>query len=333
VAPVQAPPQGQPQAPQQAHVNPIVTELVNIHGTIGRNSCRDSIARYKGDPKAFRLWIKQLEKAVGVRALDIDETVALAYESADGPPSDFIGRYVKVHRPTHWVDLKPELQAHFAEVTDPQHALYVLRTTTQGKESAHVFGERVIELAEDAWPGQDIDAPLIQAQLVDIFIDGLKEKLIARKVLRAATGTLLGAIQAATREQDWTRRYELRGLGGVGTGTVNRNPRTPRMSPPAPQVRREEPMEVDRFRGRCNHCNKYGHKAIDCRARRVQVVSGPDSGPNRQGQARPGPRLRRCWVCGSPDHLMRDCPQRQGDAWRQGQGPSAPPPEGWSASN
>jgi hypothetical protein len=26
-----------------------------------------------------------------------------------------------------------------------------------------------LELAEDAWPGQDINAPLIQAQLVDIL--------------------------------------------------------------------------------------------------------------------------------------------------------------------
>jgi hypothetical protein len=131
--------------------------------------------------------------------LPADEACAIAYQTAEGPPSDFIGRYIEGHNPTQWAALKPELQAHFAEVTDPQHALYVLRKTTQGKDSAQVFGERVVELAEDAWPGQDLTAPLIQAQLVDIFVDGLVEKTIAKKVMRAATATLVEATQASLR--------------------------------------------------------------------------------------------------------------------------------------
>jgi hypothetical protein len=115
--------------------------------------------------------------------------------------------------PPHWVDLKPELQAHFAEVSDTQHALYLLRKTAQGKDSTQVFGEHVVELAEDAWPVADRADPLIQAQLVDIFVDGLKDKTIAKKVLREGAVTLEAAVIIATREQNWLSRFDLRGLG------------------------------------------------------------------------------------------------------------------------
>jgi hypothetical protein len=198
-------------------------ELTKIVNVLARTASVDSVSKYRGEPAKFRLWIKEIDKTVRVSKLLPEEAVAIAYQSAVGPPSDYIGRYLEAHQPAYWPELKLELQTHFAEVSDPQHALYVLRKITQGKENAQVFGERVVELAEDAWPGQNLNAPLIQAQVVDVFIDGLGDKLIAKKVLRAATGTLLEAIRAATREQDWSRRFELRGLGG--TGTVNRNPR------------------------------------------------------------------------------------------------------------
>ena len=298
------------QTPDQVQASQLV-QLTNIGKVLARTHTTGSVTRYRGDPKAYRAWVRQIEKCVRVMTLPADEACAIAYQTAEGPPSDFIGRYIEGHNPTHWAELKPELQAHFAEVTDSQHALYVLRKASQGKDSAQVFGERVVELAEDAWPGQDLTAPLIQAQLVDIFVDGLTEKTIAKKVLRAATATLVEATQAATREQDWSRRFELRGLGDAGTAA--RTPRAPRMPPPAPptrNARRETPMEVDRFRGKCHNCGRFGHKSIDCRSKRVNVQGVREtegSSPGKGGYPRYG---RRCWTCDSPDHLQRDCPQR-----------------------
>ena len=87
--------------------------------------------------------------------------------------SHFIGRYSAAHLPTVWADLKKELTAYFGEVTDPQQALSMSRWTRQKHaEGVQVYAERMLALAEDAWPDRVTDK-LVQCQLVDIFVDGL----------------------------------------------------------------------------------------------------------------------------------------------------------------
>ena len=58
-------------------------------------------------------------------------------------------------------------------MTDPQQALSMLRQTRQKHtEGVQVYAERMLALAEDAWPDRITDK-LVQCQLVDIFVDGL----------------------------------------------------------------------------------------------------------------------------------------------------------------
>ena len=76
------------------------------------------------------------------------------------------------------------------QVTDPQQALSMLRRTRQKHtEGVQVYAERMLALAEDAWPDRTTDK-LVQCQLVDIFVDGLTSDTIARKLMRQQPETI-----------------------------------------------------------------------------------------------------------------------------------------------
>ena len=60
-----------------------------------------------------------------------------------------------------------------------------MRATKQkSTETVQVYAERLLCAAEQAWPEEDLNQVIIQRQILDIFIDGLHENQIARKVLR-----------------------------------------------------------------------------------------------------------------------------------------------------
>ena len=47
------------------------------------------------------------------------------------------------------------------------------------------------------------------------------------------------------------------------------------------------------FKGMCNHCCEYGHKAAWC--------------PEKEGEAQHFLRNRKCWFCGSEEHKLFKC--------------------------
>ena len=134
-------------------------------------------------------------------------------------------------------------------MTDPQQALSMLRRTRQKHtEGVQVYAERMLALAEDAWPDRITDK-LVQCQLVDIFVDGLTSDTIARKLMRQQPETMEAAVKLAATEQNLDMRFKLRNRK---TGHEDRNDRV------------EEPMEVDKFYGKCHRCGKIGHSAYSC---------------------------------------------------------------------
>ena len=74
-------------------------------------------------------------------------------------------------------------------------------------------------MAEEAFNSIDLSPLLIQQQLKDVFLDGIRDDNIARKIIRQKPVTLEAALQIAVQEQLTSRTFDLR--------------------------RREEPMEVD----------------------------------------------------------------------------------------
>ena len=105
----------------------------------------------------------------------------------------------------------------------------------------------MLALAEDAWPDRITDK-LVQCQLVDIFVD--------RKLMRQQPDTMEAAVKLAATEQNLDMRFKSRNRK---TGHEDRNDRV------------KEPMEVDKFYGKCHRCGEIGLILV-ARVRQVAMV-------------------------------------------------------------
>ena len=112
-------------------------------------------------------YLKSIEKYRTILGGNEDSAMAIAYQSADGHVSDFIHIYSTADPGCSWQNLKGELTSRFAEITDSQHAMSVLRKTKQKhSESIQIYAERLFGLANDAWPGQPLTTAAVERQLI-----------------------------------------------------------------------------------------------------------------------------------------------------------------------
>ena len=218
-----------------------------------------------------------------------DCTKTIAYQTAEGPVSDFIQRYSQQNDNVPWDNLKRGLTTWFADITDAQHAMFVLRRTKQkAAETVQLFSERLLELAEDAWPGQSLTTSTVERQLIEMFVDGISENSIARKIIREGPANLQTTVRVAVNEQNLNTRFALRNRE-FGSSSM-----TPRRHEPT--KRHETPMEVDKFSGSCFNCGRKGHRATECRRpKQVNAVKAEGKSPF-------------CWDCGKTGHTRQGCP-------------------------
>lgn len=279
-----------------------------------------AIEKFSGDPKKFTGWIKGLEKYIMVIGADKETSMKSAVlQSSDGPVSEFLLRYYQNSPESTWTEVFAQLKSRFCDIIDTQHALQVLRTTKQKPgETAQVYAERLIGVAEQAWPDADLNEALISRQLTDAFVDGLTDNAVARRVLRDNPATFNEAVQVAVYEQNLNRKIQLRNRA---------EPKFRSFRPPKYEKgeRSEEPMEVDSFRGRCYKCDKPGHRAIECKTKpkpksvfettkvRLTCFKCGQEGHRLSTCRNPGnPQTGRCWCCGSRDHRHQQCSKQAG---------------------
>ena len=207
------------------------------------------------------------------------------------------------------------MAVRFAEVSDKQHAFSLLQKIKQKKdESVPVFGERVLSLAMQAY--DNIDAPEVQRQLVNFFVDGLFHDYVRIKVLREDPGDFQAAVTCGMTEFNFRKRVDLR------TGhDFYSNSRF--------DGQNAVPMEVDHYRPRyktkrdryCSNCRRKGHNTNECRYIQVNALQQCDEPPRRDDNPPRGQRGRttgwtnnrtnrmngRCYNCGRPGHYAREC--------------------------
>ena len=290
-------------------------QLTTVNRLLGSQNAQSSIIRYDGNPKQFREWTRSLEKYSLLIGANPESLKQYALQSAEGPVSDFLIRHYK-HNPTcSWGEIYAELKARFGDIVDSQHGLQVLRTCKQKPDQTiQVYAEYMLGLAELAWPNDPLTTPLIQRQILDVFVDGLTDNQIARKVLRDNPVTVADAVRIAVEEQNLAKKFNLRNRGFVKPQVQVKPPRVPKAS----SYRQEEPMDVDTFQGRCYKCNKRGHRAADCYSKKVHAVQSRlvcyKCGEAGHGistcQNRGKPSTGRCWCCGAKDHIQVNCPSR-----------------------
>ena len=99
-----------------------------------------------------------------------DQVKLILYQSSKGPVSDFLKRHLEANPIQNWDNVKVELRKRFAEVTDHQYALSLLRKVKQKqKESIQVYAEWLLAISEGAFD----DMTAANQQLIGFFIDSL----------------------------------------------------------------------------------------------------------------------------------------------------------------
>lgn len=265
-------------------------QMTGLSTAVNAQGVAKVIKSFEGNPKEFKEWIKNIEKYSILTRVPADQVKMVAYQSCKGPVSDFLKRHLAENQGQAWADIKRELTSRFAEVTDTQYALSLLRKVKQKSgESIQVYAERLLALAEDAFD----DLGAANQQLVGFFIDGLWQDYMKMKVMRKNPDTLQDAIKVANEEQNLRRRFDLRSHNHsqFHYGSA------------------DEPMEIGHARPpiRCYKCNQQGHKAKECRSHKATVNAVNNSGNSVR------PRTRAdivCWNCAKRGHIAKDCWQK-----------------------
>ena len=131
---------------------------------------------------------------------------------------------------------------------------FLRRIKQNSSETVHLLAERMLDLGKDAFPGQDLTDQTIGRWLVEIFVNGLKSSVIARKILLGNPQTLQAAVTTAGTEYNLFQKFRLRHREDtpMEIGIVE--------GKKAEWVEKNPP----KFEGKCFNCDKYGHKKVNC---------------------------------------------------------------------
>ena len=189
---------------------------------------------FNGDGSKFKQWVKDVERYATMARLGDSDIPQIVHIACSGLVGDFVQRYIEECQtdkvPPSWSDLKTLMTKRFSEVQDSQYAMALLRRIRQGpNETVQLYSERLLRVAEDAYPLSDQDHEsskvLVQKQLIDIFCDGLFHDFLRYKVLREDPKTFAAAVEIAMKEQNLRKRFNLRSGNNFSTllATNDRN--------------------------------------------------------------------------------------------------------------
>lgn len=279
----------------------LTNQMSHLTSAIGAHGISQFITPFEGDPTKFKAWIKSIEKYALLTKLTDERTIYVAYQSSRGGVSDFISRLINVPGQT-WANLKAELTARFAEISDHMQAFSLLRKVRQGSsENVQLYAERLLALARDAFEGQDGNNVAVERQLIGFFADGLHHDYLRIKVMRDNPTTFQQAVRSALNEQNLRKRFQLRSGREFGRDRQSSG-------------RQDEPMEVDHYRPprRCFKCHRQGHTAANCRQRTVERQSV--NAVNNESEQNANKLRRRpnivCYRCHKVGHIRAECNQR-----------------------
>ena len=219
---------------------------------------------FNGVSSEFKQFLKDIEKYAQLAKLGDADIPSIVHISCKGSVADFVQRFMDEYQtagvPPSWKDLKKLMTKRFGEITDESEAMAVLRRIRQGpSESVQMYSERLLRVAEDAYPQScQVDkysCELVQKQLLDIFCDGLFYDYLRMKVMRANSKTFAEGVDVAIQEQNLRKRFNLR----------SHTNQAPLLTTQETDTCPIEPMEIDYFRNvKCFKCCEFGHRAQNC---------------------------------------------------------------------
>ena len=283
--------------------------LQSLTDKISRVGLSSFIEVFNGDNQAkFIPWIKSIDKCAVINNLPEDQKIHLAFQYSVGRVSDFIQRHLEHNNNVTWEQLKRELESRFGEIKSREIKFAELTKLRQKpSENVQNFAERILTLAEDAYPNIGNDLPVVEQQLIMFFTDGLSQSSVRSKIIRENPRTFQDAVRVATTEQNIcerikqrsnTQSYELKDSRHVARDSEDGS-------------RSEEPMDINYARRRvirCTYCRMKGHVISDCRRRQAAQINEIRQEMRRTAQNDSQPiKKGKCWFCGKQGHFQAEC--------------------------
>ena len=234
---------------------------------------------------------------------DEQSKCATALLTTKGQVGRFVHRLIVNNQGLTWAELERQLKEYYGTDANPEKAIVELANVRQGKrEGVQPYIQRVLDLAERAYVGTNRAEPLVQNQIKQFFISGLRDPDIRLAVRREAPPTAEEAFRLSLAEYKWRSQDETED--------------------------EEEPMEVCHTRRRPRAAerreSRWDRHNEDTRgAWRRDNGRTPAREQRNFGEWRGGPDNNlTCWSCGMRGHMQRFCRRRfQGN----GPNPSATP--------
>ena len=294
--PVAQPPAAVP-AQQLANNQHVARQLSNLCMELKMSQVAPHIRPFNGEGhQRFQDWLKDMEKSRVQCAGDDDRMRNLAVATLTGPAADFLLRVIEHTPQVTRNQIKQVLKQRYSDLADVQYARQSMRNLRQTKtESVQNFGERIIAVAQEAYPGQNLNDPTIQGQLVEIFASGLKDTGIMKHIVRKRPVDLDRAIILAAAEQQAIKSFEL-----------------------SRSHRREEDMEIDLVSEKQSNMEKQLENLTKQMLTLTECMQQISQSRNSQprGQRGRGPQHRFsgdgrpiCYQCQKVGHVARDCRQ------------------------
>ena len=151
--------------------------------------------------RRFPDWLRDVERVGAAAEADDALMRAVVCQSLKKAAAEYFVRIIRENPMATWDELKQQMRAQYSDSSDVHIAQQKLRQVKQTKgENVQSFCERVRKLANEAYPGQNLDNPVTRTALIDVLIQGANNDGIAKKLIRSRPDNFKNAVQMAIRE-------------------------------------------------------------------------------------------------------------------------------------
>ena len=164
-----------------------------------------------GSSQSFVEWSQDMERVRHILQGDDERMRVLTLHTLTGSASKYGSRLVENNPGITWCDLKKALEDRYNDQADLQFARITLQQMKQKRgQSIQTFYEDLISTAKQAFRGDNLQDNWIQNTLVGIFMEGVQDEGLAKKLIRKRPDTLDRALEIAIEEAQTEKCYELR---------------------------------------------------------------------------------------------------------------------------